>query len=174
MSRGLGTAMQVLAGAFGGGATSLGRTGVEERRLKTTNDMEDRRDRHKRMMDLMDFEYARERDVASDAVERDRIAASERIAESNRQARLDEAAMARGLSPDQYRRIIAHMEATGDDWDTARIKVLVPGTGRRGTPFADPAPPRSTRTFTPPPVATPPGRPGSARPGGVDRSNRPR
>lgn len=140
-----GTALQVLAGAFGEGASSLGQSRVDQSILDDKNRREDSRMRV--LDDRWNKEYGlQERELAGQ--------------EADRASRLDiqqqELDVLGGLTPNQYRQVQALMEANpGMSYRTARLKVLTNDSDVRGTPIANPRPDGGSPVRATPPVSTP-------------------
>lgn len=138
MRRGLGTAMQVLAGAFGGGASSLGQSRMDQQRFDVADDQFDR-DHGLRARD----QQLREEQMQ--ATERDR---QERLGLQREQ--LD---ILGGLTQYQHNQIQELMQSDPNiDYRTARMRVLLRGSlspNQGGS--ASPAPPTARPAAPRPP-----------------------
>lgn len=146
-----GTAMQVLAGAFGGGASSLGQSRLDQSRLDTDMLREDERNM------VRDKQWKQEF-----GLQRDELAANERHRQAQADLQREQLATLNGLTPDQYRRVRALMEARDIDFRQAMLMVMTNEGDVQGTPIANPRRPGGAPR--PSAVAPPSGRPAAPRP----------
>lgn len=166
-----GTALQVLAGAFGHGASSLGASRIAADRYDREEGLRKRELNHTIMSDNRDFKYGIARDQAEDELQRERIRQAIKL--GNIQAateRYRADATRGGLTGTQQRTIQEWADNLGISFDEAYAMYFSRNIPRRRLTGGTGTSPKPSVV---PPVAAPPRTGAPGRTGGVDRNNPP-